>query len=156
MMTPIERKDLARVRCAGKLYCYDINTLKSVVESDPRDPTTRTPYSDAFLDRLRTEHARITKKTIDPWIVAALRQVDALFSPVEDAIGYSERITEKKRTSLQSKLDAEITNFKNTLRDETIPAAFRMFIVFGDPSEPGPAPTMEQRLRAEVFRAEFG
>ena len=56
MQTPIDPDKVVRLRCNGRLSCYDVGTLKHMVDTDPRDPNTRTRFSEELQRQIMRQY----------------------------------------------------------------------------------------------------
>lgn len=166
----IDPARLVRVRCnGGKLYCYDIDSLKGIVDSDPRDPITRRPLPAHFQKQVLRAHNYHTK-TGEPLIlmdwtsesvednpdlddditVAEMkREIDALFDPVERVIEYAERINDSDKRRYNSRIVASKKHAKDFLDLGDLPLQLRHEIAMQDAQEE------EQSIREAIFVREF-
>ena len=148
-------ENLARIRCGGKLYCYDIKTLHGLLETDPKDPITRRPFNSKFKNDILGKYGKTQGTVATSVIPDALRRLDQLYEPVESTLNFSERIpkhtlAEYKRVIKQSK-DQAIAVLKDSNIDEDV----RVYLVFGDDVEKSPTINYVEEVTRQVNNAEF-
>lgn len=158
----IEPGRLVKIRCNNVSRCYDIDSLKGIVETDPRDPVSRQPFSEELQRRILADHSSRSQSPVNGpdgeedhlTIPRAIRSLHKMFDPIVQIIEYqfpmnSEPEREQKQRYL-SEIAAQTRQFERDLRDETLPPFVRLYTVFGDGTEAGPAIEYSRSLMERV------
>jgi hypothetical protein len=153
----IDPENLARIRCGGKLTCYDIETLKRLVDTDPRDPISRSEFSDDFQREILRRYVSSKKgpkedsETLQK-VSNALKRLDNLYDPIERVLEYSTEISENEKEQYQNIIAREKAQFKEILNDNSLDVDTRIFLIFGGEDFEGYAPRNEAELREQIFQ----
>lgn len=147
--------NLARVRCNGKLYCYDIDTLKTMLENDPRDPISRRQFTENFKQNILDNYGKINKKDVSMLIPNALRKLDEIFSPVESTLEYAQRIPPNIVRQYKARVASIKGQAKEQLKNEKVDEFARIYVVFGDDEEPGPIIVFINQVTDSINQQEF-
>jgi hypothetical protein len=151
----LDEKTAARVRCGKQVTCYDIQSLRRLVENDPRDPVTREPFSADFQREIMRRSLANGTGTKGPGdaaeeageIAQALRDLDRLYDPLERLLEYSgpaEGFYEKERYTRE--VEEMKKSFQDLLRSQDLDMASKRLIVFGTDDFEGDATSHQNRL----------
>lgn len=158
-------QNLARVRCGKRQSCYDISTLKHLLDTNPTDPVTRQPFTREFQDEIIRRHRASSSGSLsnspsfgggqedndEREVSDAIRRLDKLYDNVERSIEYAEALSPDQKRAFQAKIVNSKAVYQEILRQEGIDVATRVFIIFGDEEQPGEATLDEQAVRQEVY-----